>query len=185
MKSLLLNFLLSTFIISISTAQGINREVFPRQVSIEHNQAVRTFSRDFATAFSNNFIATKPDRAFADFSQLSAINILGDANYASLLQKGFNNAGIINIRGNRNEAKVKQQGQYLFSIVNLLGDDNQLTMNQQGVGQISYLQLMGSGINFDAFQSSSGMKLIQSGTGIPLIIQHRGRPLPIIIRSNQ
>ncbi|HEX6982044.1 MAG TPA: hypothetical protein VF181_04730 [Balneolaceae bacterium] len=183
MKTLILFILMSTAIASASMAQKTDREIYPKQVSIEHNEAVKSFSGDFVTAFLSNFSLADLQQA-SKSSLFSSINMIGNENVAFLIQEGLNNAGMINILGRKNEAKLSQRGQNLFSILNLFGNYNNFEMVQQGTGLQSYLNLGGSGLNFEAFQTNSGMTLIQRGPGaIPLTIHQTGQAIPIIIRN--
>ncbi|HET6528288.1 MAG TPA: hypothetical protein VFG39_06020 [Balneolaceae bacterium] len=185
MKTLTLFILISVSVASLSMGQKKDREVYPKQISIAHNEAVRNFSQDFVTAFLNNFSLDDLNQATGELGQLSVINMKGDYNFALMLQRGFNNTGIINIVGNKNEATLEQKGNGLFSILNVYGRSNQLHVVQRGQGLKNGLQLSGSGINVGAFQNNNGMMLIQRGAGaIPLTIHQTGQTTPIIIRNN-
>lgn len=176
------------FIVSITTtphAQNSDREVYPRQVSIEHNEAVKNFSTDFITAYPAGSALANLKEISEGTSLFSSINMIGNDNLALLLQKGYNTASIINIFGNANVATINQRGYDLLSILNIKGNSNQFNMVQQGSGLDSEIYVLGSEMNISAFQNHKGMNLIQRGAGvIPLSIHHSGRSIPIFIRNN-
>ncbi|MDZ7691748.1 MAG: curlin repeat-containing protein [Balneolaceae bacterium] len=164
--------------------QRAEAEVYPEQVSINHNDAVKSFSRDFVTTLSRRNSANMFGSNF-DISNMAAINVWGDGNTAFFNQQGAGLLGAINVFGDENQASLSQSGSNLVSILTISGDYNHFDMTQQGVGLNNALFLIGSGLNFDAVQTNSGFELRQGGqTSIPISIQHTGQLPPLIIERN-
>lgn len=172
-------------LVSVATAQTKGREVYPEQASIEHNSAVKSFSGDYISAFSENVALTNLSQRTNDAGNFAAVNVKGIENISLLSQQGYNIIGVIDIDGNGNRASMRQSGNDLLSILSMKGNSNQFDLTQQGSGLQNYFKIYGSNTNFEAHQTNYGMRLEQAGGGgIPLSIQQTGVPTPIIIRNN-
>lgn len=184
MKPLLFTALTLAILAAAVPALGQRSEVYPEQVSIQHNEAVKSFSRDFVTMLPG---ASSSDFLNGDFSinNMAAISIWGDENQATLNQQGYGILGYINIDGDENQARFNQSGTNLNSILTISGDANQFDMVQDGSGLSNGFLLIGSGLQFDVTQTNSGFELNQNGqSSIPFSIQHTGQLPPIIIEKN-
>lgn len=180
MKPLLLTILLISLLALSATAQNADREVYPQQASINHNDAVKSFSTDYIFAFANNMQGLT-----AGIGNTAGVYVEGSGNHTVLSQQGYGNYGIIDIDGSGNQTSMQQSGFDLLSILSIEGNANEFDMMQEGSGLQNYLKIYGSGSNFEAQQNNAGMNFRQSGNGaIPLSIQQTGNPSPIIIRNN-
>lgn len=185
MKTFLLTMLMVGMLTISSQAQKLDREIYPEQASIEHNEAVKSFSGDFVSLFTNSSVLGNLQQMSMDANQIANIQTFGDENFAMLNQMGVSNIGVINILGNENNASLEQQGDRLFSILDIRGNRNSLDMLQDGVDLQNFLQITGSGMAFDVQQTNAGLQLMQTGVGsMPMYIQRSGRSIPIIISNN-
>lgn len=183
MKVLLLPLLIYGLCITKAYGQEV-KEVYPKQASIEHNDAVQSFSKDFSLTLPG-FPSSSNFQTPGEFNNIASINVLGSENITVLNQMGYDITGLINVLGNQNRATLSQEGSDLHSVLNIEGDYNNLDLIQQGTGLQNYLQIHGSGSNFDVYQNNMGTEFSQTGMGsIPLSIQHTGRTVPIIIENN-
>src|SRR5690554_4462007 len=91
-----------------SWAYAQNREVYPQQVSIDHNQAVQRFSSDYVTMQTSR----AEDMAVnaGDATNLASFSIAGLHNLFSLTQNGLSNSFFLTINGSENEADFEQDG---------------------------------------------------------------------------
>lgn len=178
--------LLITLGITISTATGQvgEKEVYPKQASVNHNEAVKNFSKGFV---SNSWGGALFDNAGlgSNFIKTATINVLGSDNISILSQYGYGITGVINVQGNHNETSLNQVGTDLRSILNIKGSYNEFNMDQFGHGLSNFVNVSGSGLQFDARQTNYGFEMSQQGVhSIPLSIQQRGRTIPITIKNN-
>jgi len=162
-------------------SQNADREVFPEQVSIEHNQAVRSFSSDFVITLP----ALTPvirDLPAVD-RQTARITQTGDMNTVTLTQTGLQNYAEITTIGNGNMVGWNQNGRSNWVKLDLIGDDNSFTGNQRGNENQLNLNYTGSGINQSFNQIGSSHYLEFSGVGIPMSVTQRGNGTAIIIEN--
>jgi len=191
MKTLILTFsiLLSTALLASAqqSTQSSKPEVYPKQVSIHHNDAVQHFSRDFLTsrAFGNglNLFSMMSD---VNFNNLASVNQRGNENTAVLSQVGSGNVGIINVIGNNNDTNLSQNGNNLYALLGIDGNGNSLDFSQTGSYNGAAFLLYGNGMDYKASQSNAGIQLMRGGgTTIPFSISHSGPTvMPIIIHHN-
>ncbi len=162
-------------------AQNVDREVFPEQVSIEHNQAVRSFSSDFVItlpAFSPE-IRELPtvDRQTAMLTQM------GDMNNTALSQRGAQNYAELVTIGDRNKVGWSQVGTGNWVKLDLTGDDNNIDGTQFGSDNRLNLIHTGNGINQSYEQIGNSHFLEVSGVGIPMSVTQRGNGAALIIEN--
>ena len=89
--------------------QNNNRDVnvFPEQVSIDHNEAVERFSRDLTLILTKQLTGAEAlNDAVNSADQVAIIDQFGDNNVAEIFQSGFGNFAKIDIKGNRNNATI-------------------------------------------------------------------------------
>ncbi|MGM0589421.1 MAG: hypothetical protein ACQETE_13450 [Bacteroidota bacterium] len=163
-------------------AQDLNREVYPKQSSIEHNQAVKSFSSDYLLLTEGNSsrigISAMLDRAH----NIASINMGGQENMAQIIQQGLALYGLIVIEGLDNQVSLLQQGADLQSTINMQGNHNQFDMIQRGEGLHNYIDISGMGLQYNAIQTNGGFQLQQQGQGsIPIRIEHSGTMIPVRI----
>lgn len=172
--------------ISVSQAQKSNQEIYPKQASIEHNQAVKDFSSRYVSTLSGSGLSLENlQQAAAGTNQYAVINTVGDNNIATLIQTGgIGNAGMIDILGNQNKAGLYQNGSNLLSILEIKGNLNQFNMDQLGNNLQKHMIIDGTGLQFDAEQTNTGFQLKQTGSSIPFSLEQNGGSLPIIISNN-
>lgn len=185
MKYYLLTVLLLTVLGFSALGQSLNQEVYPQQASIEHNKAVQSFSSDYLSTFGIGSSWNSMNHLISGNGSTGIIGVNGSENVTLLSQLGYNITGVIDINGSGNHASVQQRGSNLLSMLSIVGNNNQFDMTQEGSDLQNYFKIYGSGSNFEAHQTNAGMNFKQSGSGsIPLSIQQRGRPSPIIIRNH-
>jgi hypothetical protein len=166
-------------------SQGLNKEVYPKQAAIEHNQAVKRFSRDFVLTTESSRAPIGMQAMLRSINNVAGIRIRGEENITVLQQEGAGLIGFMNVRGDGNDILVQQEGYDLLSLVNIRGNANRLTVSQQGLGLQHYLQISGSGLQFDARQTQRGFVLEQHGYGsIPMTIEQTGGMVPLQIITN-
>lgn len=186
MKMLLLIVVFSLGTSITTTAQQTaKKEVYPVQVSIEHNEAVKNFSSDFVSSFTSSSLFDRPSFSLFGINNLASTNIRGSENLTVLSQQGYDIIGGINILGNQNTATLNQSGSDLLSILNIKGNYNEFNMTQQGIGLQNLVFILGSDLHFDALHTNNGFELNQHGVGgIPMSLEQTGGTLPIIIENN-
>jgi len=175
-----------SFNFGVAIAQDANQEVYPEQISIEHNQAVKDFSSRYVSTLTGSALSLENlQQAAAGTNQFALINMVGDNNIATLIQTGgIGNAGLIDILGDQNKASLNQNGSDLLSILEIKGNLNQFNMDQLGSNLQKHVLIDGTGLQFDAEQTNAGFKLMQTGTSIPFTLEQNGGSLPIIISNN-
>ena len=170
---------------AIAQNQQNRKEVYPKQASIEHNDAVKNFSSDFVTAFSGLDLFHDLGFSLSGMNNTGSIDVLGSNNISVLSQQGYNIFGDINIEGDNNTTQLNQAGLNLSSVIDIMGDHNSLGMTQFGIGLQNHLQISGTNLQFNALHTNFGFQLQQQGVGsIPLTIQNTGNSIPIIITNN-
>jgi len=168
-----------------SAQESKKQEIYPKQVSIEHNDAVQHFSRDFVTSLYDRSQALNLQTLSSSFNNIASVYMMGDENTAVLKQLGSGNIGLINIWGSYNETSLTQEGQNLFAQLGIKGNGNTLEFDQSGSYNGAVFFLLGDGMDYKASQTNAGMQLLQGGaTSIPFSIQHTGGTIPIIISHN-
>jgi len=173
------------FTMAFAQDKGTNSEVYPEQASIEHNEAVKNFSRDFVTAFPAFSGLNSLGGILSGMENSASINMAGSDNIAGISQRGYNILGRINIEGDNNNMQLIQTGLNLSSNISIDGNFNEFGMTQLGVGLQNNIQISGSNLQFNALHTNFGFQLQQQGMGsIPLSIQTTGRSVPIIIQNN-
>ncbi len=162
-------------------AQNVDREVFPEQVSIEHNQAVKSFSRDFVITLP---IFTPEIRDLPDVDRQTAmITQTGADNTVTLEQTGALNFANIATIGNNNTVDWSQIGMRNWVKVELIGDDNTIDGDQFGRGNQLNLNYTGDGLNQSFLQVGNSHYLEFNGVGIPMSVTQRGNGAAIIIEN--
>lgn len=162
-------------------AQNVDREVFPEQVSIEHNQAVKSFSRDFVITLP---AASPADRDLPAIDRQTAmVTQRGDMNTLNLIQSGTQNYAEIATIGNRNTVDWSQFGKGNWVKLNLIGDDNNFEGNQRGIANQLNLNHTGNGVNQSFNQIGNSHYLEFNGVGIPMSVTQRGNGAAIIIEN--
>ena len=182
----LINILLILFLFTMTEgmAQEKNREVdvFPDQVSIEHNEAVQRFSRDFVTSLADRREGNQAlNDAVNGANQVAIINQFGFDNTASIIQTGFGNFAKIHIKGNRNNARIDQDGNNNRALLNIFANDNDISLLQDGSNNTFNSD---AGLNHDVSQIGNNLSIQTRGIGIPLRIEQTGQGAGIIIENN-
>jgi len=185
----LINILLVLFLFTITDGLAQEKErkadIFPDQVSIEHNEAVQRFSRDFVTSLADRREGTQAlNDAVNGANQVAIINQFGLGNAASIFQTGFGNFASINLVGLDNEAAIYQRGDDNESRINLIGINNELSILQDGSNNTFNVDFLGAGLNQDVSQVGNNLSIQTRGIGIPLRIEQTGQGAGIIIENN-
>lgn len=187
MKKVLICLLLFGVANSTGFAQGVERDIdiFPDQVSIEHNDAVKKFSKDYVSTdiFNSGFSSFVNSILQAD--QLAIINQIGNENAASIMQSGNNNYAMINIVGDENIIGIDQNGQFNLASFSIFGDENELSLLQQGNFNSFNRVYVTDGMQGQFTQSGFGLGLeIRGSNGIPISIEQTGQGSGILIENN-
>lgn len=186
-----IGFLLIIFFVASETglimAQMTDRdqEVFPEQVSIDHNDAVKKFSRDFISNSIN--VGTEVESLLQSLdmiSQLAIVNETGNGNSVRLYQGGYNNFIVAGLEGNSNSLDVEQRGDHNAASFRIRGSYNELDLLQEGSFN-TFIRSFNSNFNQGQFsQSGFGLNLqIEGQNSIPLIIEQRGQGSGILIEN--
>jgi hypothetical protein len=181
-NSAVIFILLLFFSVDLAAQTDRNREVFPSQVSIDHNDAVRSFSQDFVTAFTTGSLQF--DEGARTANHIAIINQFGTGNTALLEQYGLSNMASINMFGNFNFASLIQDGINNVSNIHLIGDHNRITGLQ--IGESNRLDILFEGSGFDRRfeQIGDNHSIEMTGEGIPLSITQTGNGTNLIIENN-
>lgn len=172
-------------LVSNAIGQELNREVYPRQVINEHNQANREFRSELIPTKQSNVDPGIPTISSLGIRNIAGIRLDGVENISLITQEGQNLTGLIHIHGNYNRSSLIQKGTDLFSMLSIQGNDNQFNLLQEGSGLQNYIQVLGSGIYLNAMQTNRGFRLNQGGNNsIPFQIEHQGGMLPLRIETN-
>lgn len=149
-----------------------NSEVFPEQVSIDHNEAVQSHSRDYVLMIS----VPEPSRhpAYNGMGHIAAISQTGSENITKLNQTGFSHFAEIILTGDLNEIWSDQRGKYNQLYINLTGDHNRITSFQEGEQNSIWLQETASGTHWNFEQLGNHHEIEIIGSGIPMNIRQTG-----------
>jgi hypothetical protein len=181
MKPLLTIVLLLLVGMNSAISQSVDREIFPEQVSIDHNQAVKSFSGDFVTMKSSELSET---REFPEVTvQTAIVNQIGMANMVLLTQSGQLNYAIISTIGDHNHVDWSQIGIHNRVSVNLTGNHNRVDGLQDGHNNQLILEYEGDGLDQSFLQHGSDQFLEFIGVGIPMTVTQRGDGAMLIIEN--
>lgn len=172
---LLLSGALSAF------SQNVDREIFPEQVSITHNQAVKSFSGDFVTMTSS---VLSESRDFPEVvAQTAIVNQIGMANLVLLSQQGALNYARISTVGHHNHVDWNQIGNHNQMSVRLVGNHNGIIGLQEGNSNQLMLAYEGDGLDQDFIQLGNNQFLEFFGIGIPVTVIQRGDGATLTIEN--
>jgi hypothetical protein len=170
--------------------QNNNRDVnvFPEQVSIEHNEAVERFSRDLTLILTKQLTGAEAlNDAVNSADQVAIIDQFGDNNVAEIFQSGFGNFAKIDIKGNRNNARIDQDGNNNRALLNIFANDNVISLLQEGNNNFIEGNFREDGFApaepFSQIGNNLNIQVTGSG-GIPMIIEQTGQGAGLIIRNN-
>ena len=156
--------------------------VFPEQVSIDHNEAVERFSRDLTLILTKQLTGAEAlNDAVNSADQVAIIDQFGDNNVAEIFQSGFGNFAKIDIKGNRNNASIEQDGNNNRALLNIFANDNDISLLQDGSNNTFNSD---AGLNHDVSQIGNNLSIQTRGIGIPLRIEQTGQGAGIIIENN-
>ena len=161
-------------------------EVFIRQATFDHNDAVKKFTGDFVTLFGSEMDFDAFDQYDTE-GNVAIVNQFGDNNNSTLIQNGIGNMARMNIFGNRNTTGLAQNGNDNLFILNLKGNDSIINSAQNGVNNLMRLNLIGSFPNQIFSQKGNGhtIELFDAGNGggVPMQIEQRGNGASVIIEN--
>lgn len=181
-NSTIILLILLMFPVILTAQADRNREVFPSQVSIEHNSAVKSFSQDFVTAFTIGNLQS--DEVVSGANQIAIINQFGTGNTALLEQFGMSNMATISLIGNFNFTELKQVGSNNISNIHLIGDNNRMTGLQDGESNRLDILFEGSDLSREFVQIGDNHSIEITGKGIPISITQTGNGTNLIIENN-
>src|SRR5690625_2260982 len=147
MKTLFLPVLFCELIISSAWGQEV-KEVYPQQSSIEHNRAVKNFSKDFVLTLPESRLSPGTQYPGNEFNNIALIEISGSDNITALSQQGYGITGSVNVMGSKNRTDFSQAGSDLYSMLRIEGNLNEFDMRQYGTGLQNNILLRGSDTNF-------------------------------------
>lgn len=187
MKKRLILILLASFIGTTAYAQGVERDVdvFPEQVSIEHNDAVKKFSKDYVSSGIMSSSASSFINSILQANQLAIINQFGNDNIASISQSGNGNQAYVTIFGDRNEAGVEQYGNDNFALLKILGNDNEYGLLQEGNDNRFVGGIFTNGYQNNYVQSGNELTFeLQGPNSMGLMIEQFGQGFDLLIETN-
>ncbi len=162
-------------------AQNSGREVYPEQISIDHNQAVKNFSGDYVSVLpltSSDLIDTP-----VSIGHVANISIIGIENMVNVHQAGLGNTAGIKVDGNFNDIDLRQDGMGNRSAINLIGSQNTIEGFQQGSYNNLNVNYSGSGLNQRFHQLGNHQTIEMSGIGTPISITQTGDGATIFIEN--
>lgn len=174
---------MTLFLVGMNYAfsQSVDREIFPEQVSIEHNQAVKSFSGDYVTmSVSTRSEDHKPPEVSV---QTAIVTQIGMENMVMLNQTGELNYADIITRGNLNEVEWLQDGRRNWVSIELIGNQNTIIGEQRGNYNELRLNYEGDGLDKSFLQDGNHQLLEFSGTPIPMTVTQRGDGATVIIEN--
>jgi hypothetical protein len=183
--SLIVSFLLVSGV-SFAQAQVGNADIYPEQVEINHNAAVRQFSQFFVTSFNslggiNANLVNGPQNSNLETN----LSIIGNYNSSTSTQSGLNNFAAIGIIGDYNRVNLIQDGNDNRALLGLEGNDNLFNLSQIGNDNQYFGAYRTSNATINAEQIGNGLRAVEIGTGgIPLIIRQQGNGANLIINHN-
>lgn len=181
MKPLLTIVILILVGMSPAVSQSVDREIFPEQVSIDHNQAVKSFSGDYVTmSVSTRSEDHKPPEVTV---QTAIVTQIGMENMVMLNQTGELNYANVTTRGNFNEVEWIQDGRRNWVSVKLIGDNNNIIGEQRGDFNELRVNYEGDGLDKSFLQDGNHQFLEFSGRPIPMTVTQRGDGATVIIEN--
>lgn len=186
MKKLILTLLFVAFgsVWVFAQDSELNAEVYPQQVTIEHNQAVVSFSQDFVSMFEADIDRFfELDKTTFDGND-ATINQYGNDNHSLIEQFGFGNLALINILGNHNNTSLTQDGNHNRTIMNIEGDNNVVDYLQDGNNNRIGLNFIGDGLNQSYEQVGNDQSIQFSGIGIDIEVFQIGNGAAVEIINN-
>jgi len=181
MKTLLTIVILILVGMSPAISQSVDREIFPEQVSIDHNQAVKSFSGDFVIMES---AAETDSRELPEVTvQTAIVTQIGMENLVNLSQSGELNYANISTIGDNNHVDWSQVGMRNWVSVNLNGNFNRVDGVQSGNYNQLRLEYEGDGLDQSFLQDGDHQFLEFIGVGIPMTVTQRGDGATLIIEN--
>ena len=182
MKPLLTIVLLLLVGMSSAFSQNVDREIFPEQVSIDHNQAVKSFSGDFVTmGVSTRSEDHKPPEVSV---QTAIVTQIGMENMVLLNQTGELNYANITTDGNFNTVDWRQIGMRNWVSIVLDGNSFEIDGVQDGNFNEIRLNYEGDGVKQTFLQEGDHQLLEFSGTPIPMTVTQMGDGATVIIENH-
>ena len=173
--------IMTLFLVGMNSAisQSVDREIFPEQVSIEHNQAVKSFSGDFVTmSASTRSENEKPPEVSV---QTAIVTQFGMENMVLLNQTGELNYANITTNGNFNYVDWSQLGTRNWVSLELIGDQNRITGEQRGDYNQLILNYEGDRAEQSLVQEGNYQFLEFNGVGVPMSVTQTGDGATLII----
>ncbi len=178
----LLTIVVLIFLASSALSQSVDREIFPEQVSIEHNQAVKSFSGDYVTMSASSLSENeKPPEVSV---QTAIVTQIGMENMVLLSQTGDLNYANISTVGDNNRVDWSQVGMRNWVSLELIGDQNRITGEQRGDFNQLRLNYEGDGLEQSFLQDGDYQILEFNGVGIPMTVTQRGDGATVIIENH-
>lgn len=166
---------------SAAISQSVDREIFPEQVSIDHNQAVKSFSGDFVTMSASTLSENNEPPEVS--VQTAIVNQFGMENMVLLKQSGELNYANITTRGDLNEVEWIQDGMRNWVSIKLDGTNYDVTGKQDGNYNELRLDYEGAGVEQSFLQDGNRLFLEFSGVPTPMTVTQRGDGAAIIIKN--
>lgn len=186
MRTFITVLILVLFGVADLYAQGSKNpgEVFIRQASFDHNEAVKQFTGDFTTLFD---MTAEEFESVDEETNVASVNVYGNNNRSGISQAGWGNLALVNILGDGNTTGLKQKGNDNRFILNLEGSGNTVAGEQVGSSNHLRMDLVGSAQNQTFRQAGSNLtlQLLDNGKGgIPMQIEQRGNGATVIIENH-
>jgi len=164
-------------------AQERESEIYPEQVSIDHNSAVQQFSRQFVSTLGMSGANLHAETS--DLNNIISVGISGSDNITDLNQSGLQNLISLTIFGNRNETFMSQDGDNNTAVVLFDGDDNSLGLTQEGSFNRYFNFRQGNGHQDQVLQSGNHLMLEISGDGLPVSIEQYGNGAGAVVTTQR
>ena len=181
MKPLLTIVLLLLLGMNSAFSQSVDREIFPEQVSIDHNQAVKSFSGDFVTMSASTLSENNVPPEVS--VQTAIVNQIGMENMVLLNQSGELNYASITTAGNSNQVDWSQLGMRNWVSIKLDGSNYDIEGIQKGDFNELRLDYEGAGVKQSFLQDGNHLLLQYSGVPTPMEVTQRGDRAAIIIEN--
>jgi len=182
MKTLLTIVVLIFLAANTSFSQSVDREIFPEQVSIDHNQAVKSFSGDYVTMSASSL--TDKEKPPEVSVQTAIVRQIGMENMVMLNQAGELNYANISTEGHFNHVDWSQIGIRNWVSVKLTGDHNRVIGEQRGDFNQLRLNYEGDGLDQSFLQNGNYQTLEFNGVGIPMSVTQTGDGATVIIENH-
>jgi len=179
---IIITFTILLLVLSLSDIAAQSNEVFPPQISTDHNEAVQMHSQRYVTSlYDNGGFANGVGSASTNFVDIVQFGV---GNITDISQNGAGNFVNLSLIGNSNRTGIFQDGNFNSATILLSGNNNEFDLLQIGDNNIYNTERNHNGARSDlVIQEGDNLNINISGQGVPLNIEQRGNGASVIIEN--